>query len=424
MQIRLEYGCTGLDIELPDAHVLKCLGYREVEPLADPRAAVHQSLAQPRGTAPLAELARGRRNACVAICDITRPVPNQVILPPILETLEAAGIPRGEILILVATGMHRPTTREELLEMVGPAVAANYRVEDHMGQDLASHTHLGTTPRGVPVWIDSRYVRADLKITTGLIEPHLMAGFSGGRKVICPGLAALETIRVWHGPDFIEHASARNGCLAGNPIHEENTRIGRMAGCDFIVNVALDDRRQILAVLAGDMEEAFLAGVEFARTVARDTVPAPVDIAITTAAGYPLDTTYYQAIKGIVAAMSIVKPGGTIILAAALSEGIGSPEFQSLFDGSPSLEAVMGPIVRKERFVMDQWQLEELAIAARRAKIRVVSDGLPAATLRRLFVEPSPTVEAAVAAALADHGPTATIAVIPKGPYILAEVAQ
>ena len=342
MRVHLEYGRTGLDVELPDRNVVGCLQYRPAEPLADPHAAVRQSLARPTGTPPLGELARGRRNACVVISDVTRPVPNQVLLPPILETLEAAGIPRREILILVATGLHRPNLGDELIEMVGPWVAENYRIENHHGQQRDEHTYLGQSPRGLPVWIDSRYVDADLKITTGLIEPHFMAGFSGGRKLICPGLAGLETVRVWHGPDFLEHPNARNGCLDGNPVHEENTAIGRMAGCDFIVNVVIDAQRRILRVVAGDMEAAFLEGVAFAREPVTATLAEPVDIVVTTSAGYPLDTTFYQCVKGMVTALPIVKPGGTIILAASLSEGIGSPEFQRVFDENPDARRIHG----------------------------------------------------------------------------------
>ena len=423
MRVRLEYGRTGLDVELPDRHVVKCLGYRPAEPLADPVAAIRQCLAEPLGTSPLSQLARGRTDACIAICDITRPVPNRVILPPLLAELEAAGIPRPRILILVATGLHRRSTREELIEMVGPAILENYRVEDHDGRDLGSHVYLGDTPRGVPAWIDRRWVEADLKILTGLIEPHFMAGFSGGRKLICPGLASLETIKVWHGPDILEHPDARSGCLEGNPVHEENTRIGRMAGCDFIVNVVIDVHRQILTVVGGDMEQAFLRGVEFARRLVTDTVAEPVDIVVTCGAGYPLDATYYQSIKGMVTASAIMKPGGTIVLAAGMSEGIGSCEFQKLFDDHPTLDVFMERILAKQYFAVDQWQLEEFVRVHRKGRIRVVTDAQPPAVLRRMFVEPAASVEEAVSEALAQYGPGASIAVIPKGPYVLAEVA-
>jgi nickel-dependent lactate racemase len=423
MRVKLEYGRRGLYAELPDERIVRTLRYKDAPPLANPQAALADVLAQPRGTPPLAKIARGRKDACIVICDITRPVPNELILRPVLATLEEAGIPRERITVLVATGLHRPNEGEELVEMVGRHIAENYRIENHHGQVLDEHTYLGDSPRGVPIWLDSRYVQADLKITTGLIEPHLMAGFSGGRKLICPGIAALETVKAWHSPAFLEHPQADCGILDGNPVHEENTWIAKKAGCDFIVNVVIDAERRALKFVAGDMIEAFHEGVDFVRGVVRDTVAEPVDIVVTSCAGYPLDTTFYQAVKGLTGALPIVKEGGTIIMCASLTEGIGSPQFQQLFRENASLELFVERILGKDYFVMDQWQLEELAKVRRKAKVKIVSDGLPAETLSDLFVEPADTIEAAVAASLAEYGPAAKMAVIPKGPYVLAQVA-
>jgi nickel-dependent lactate racemase len=422
MRVRLEYGRTGLWVELPDDKVVRKLAYKEVVPLADPAGELRRVLASPTGTPSLAQLAAGRRDACILICDITRPVPNEQILRPMLETLEGAGIPREKILILVATGLHRPNHGPELVEMVGQYIFDNYRIENHDGLSLDQHTYLGESPRGVPMWIDSRYVRADLKIATGLIEPHLMAGFSGGRKLICPGIAALETVKVWHSPAFLEHPKADCGILAGNPVHEENTWIGRKAGCDFIVNVVIDAERRPLAYVAGDMVAAFEQGVEFVRGVVRDTVKEPVDIVVTCGAGYPLDTTFYQSVKGMTGALPIVREGGTIVLAASMSEGIGSPQFQELFRDHPSLDVFLERILSGNYFKLDQWQLEEMAKVCRKCKVKIVTDGLPAEIINSLFVEWAPSVEQAVADSLAQYGPNAQIAVIPKGPYVLAQV--
>lgn len=423
MRVKLEYGRQGLYAELPDERIVRTLAYKDATPLADPEAALLAVLNQPNGTPPLAELARGRKDACIVICDITRPVPNEMILQPMLRILEEAGIPRGKITILVATGLHRPNEGAELVEMVGQHIFDNYAIVNHHGQELAEHTYLGDSPRGVPIWIDSRYVQADLKITTGLIEPHLMAGYSGGRKLICPGIAALETVKVWHGPDFLEHPNADCGILEGNPVHEENTWIGRHTGCDFIVNVVIDSQRRPLKFVAGDMVAAFEEGVRFVRGVVRDTVDEPVDIVVTSCAGYPLDTTFYQAVKGLTGALPIVKQGGTIIMCASLTEGIGSPQFQQLFVENANLEIFVERILGKDYFVMDQWQLEELAKVCRKAKVKIVSDGLPADTINGLFVEAAPSIEEAVAESLVEYGPAARIAVIPKGPYVLAQVA-
>src|SRR5260370_9972053 len=248
------------------------------------------------------------------------------------------------------------------------------------------------------------------------MEPHLMAGYSGGRKLICPGIAALETVKIWHGPDFLEHPKADCGFLESNPVHEENTRNARMAGCDFIVNVTLDADRRVTTLVAGDMEQAFLEGVRFIENVVKAEIPEACDVVVTSSAGYPLDTTFYQAVKGLAGALPIVKQGGTIILAAGLTEGIGSVEFQQLFQENPNLEVFVERILGKDYFVMDQWQLEELAKVRRKVKVKIVSDGLSAAALDRLFVESAPSVEHAVHDSLSQDGSNATIAVIPKRP--------
>lgn len=422
MRVRLAYGREGLDAELPERHVVSTLAYQARPPLADVEGALRAVLAAPRATPPLAQLARGRRSACLLVCDITRPVPNESLLRVILPTLEASGIARSQICILVATGLHRPSTLAEQREMLGAEVVERYRVENHHGEVLDEHTYLGDSPRGVPMWIDSRYLAADLKLALGLIEPHFMAGYSGGRKLICPGIAALPTIRAWHSPRFLEHPRATSGILDGNPVHEENTWIARRAGCDFIVNAVIDDQRRPLHFVAGDMEAAFADGVAFVRQVVTATVKQPVDIVVTSSAGYPLDATFYQAVKGMVGAMSIVKPGGTIVIAARISEGIGSDPFQQLFRENASLQQFMRRIEQEDYFLMDQWQLEELAKVRRHARVKLVTDGLSADVVNGLFVESAASVEQAVADALVDYGPQATIAVIPKGPYVLAEV--
>jgi nickel-dependent lactate racemase len=423
MRLTLDYGRTGLDVDLPDERVVGPLAIRPAAPLPDPDTALLRALSAPIGTRPLAELARGRRDACILVCDITRPVPNRLILPPLLRTLEEQGIDRKNILLLIATGLHRPNEGAELDELLGSEIASRYRIENHHGKVTEEHDFLGTTPAGVPVWLDSRYVRADLKITTGLIEPHLMAGYSGGRKVICPGIAGLETVKVWHGPRFLEHPSADCGIVAGNPVHEENTRIALMAGCDFIVNVCLDGQRRVTWIGAGHMIAAWEQGVRFVESVVRVPVKEPLDVVVTSCAGYPLDTTWYQAVKGLTGAMPIVKRGGTIILAASLTEGLGSPEFQRVLAENPDLHVFKRRILGSDYFVMDQWQLEELAKVLEYCRVKVVSHGLPEDTLRTCHVEPASSVEKAVADCLEQYGPRARVAVIPKGPYVLPYVA-
>src|SRR5438132_1498747 len=248
MEITLDYGREGLVVEVPEGNLDSVLRLNPAPPVPDPGRAVQAALENPIGAPPLAELCRGRRSACVVISDITRPVPNAVLLPPLLACLEAADIARERITILVATGTHRPNTPEELVGMVGPVVARDYRIVNHAARDPETHERIGAGPNGTPFEVDRRFLEADLKITTALIEPHFMAGYSGGRKSVCPGICSLETVKTWHGPRFIGHPCAEAGVLAGNPLHEDAVRAARLAGTDFIVDVALDEERRIPGV--------------------------------------------------------------------------------------------------------------------------------------------------------------------------------
>ena len=425
MRIRMAYHREGMDVEIPEQNLVGVLECRDVEPDADGATLVAHAMTQPIGTQQLVDLARAKRSAVIAVCDVTRPVPNAVILPQILRTIEAAGIARTAITILVATGLHRPNGPAEWNEMFGTEVALRYRIENHVATDAASHLELGVTPRGVPVWIDRRWCEADLKIAVGLIEPHFMAGWSGGRKLICPGLASQETICRWHSPQFLENPAATIDSTLGNPVHEENTWIARRAGCDFIVNVVIDRDRRIQRVVAGDLELAWEQGVAFARERMTATVPEPVDIVVTSAAGYPLDATYYQAIKGIVCAAQIVKPGGTIICVAGMREGLGSKPFVQCFDENPDPDVFMRNILADPTNArIDQWQIEEFMKAIRKANCYFVTEGQPHEVLRRMYAMTAESVELAIAAAIEKYGQNATIAVVPEGPYVLTKVAK
>jgi len=419
MRVTLDYDKTGMEVEIPDENIVGVLKLDSPEPLSDPASKLREKFASPSGCESLSQLAQGKSSACIVICDLTRPVPNQLILEEMLPILEEAGIPRSELTILIATGLHRPNLGDEIVELVGEKIAREYRIENHHGKVPDEHEYLGESPRGVPIWIDKRYSAADLKITVGLIEPHLMAGYSGGRKLICPGIAALETVKVWHGPKFLEHPHATYGILKGNPVHEESTQIALKAGCNFIVNVTLDENREMTGIFAGEMQQAFLEGVSFLEGYVKAELSEPCDIIITSSAGYPLDTTFYQSIKGLVSILPIVKQGGTVILAAGLTEGIGSSEFQQLFRENESIDRFMHNILHEDYFVLDQWQLEEMAKVSKKTNIVFVSQGLDSCVLESLYVESSASVEAAIEDALKKYGPKATIAVVPKGPYVL-----
>jgi len=421
MKIRLAYGKNGLQIDVPDRNLRGVLRMKTSRPLGDPAAAIRSALLHPIASDPLATLATGASSACVVICDITRPMPNSLILPPVLDTLERNGISHQRITILIATGLHRPSTETESTALVGEEILRRYRVRDHHARLQDEQIYLGTTKRGTPVHIDRHYVEAQLRITTGFIEPHLMAGFSGGRKLVAPGCAGEATIKALHSPAFLEDPRCREGSVEGNPLHEELLEIAQLAGHEFIVNVSLDGARAITGVFAGDPVEAHASGVAHVRELVGARVPEPVDIAVTTSAGYPLDLTYYQAVKGVTAALPVVKKGGMLIVAAECAEGLGSPEFTAMATSHTSPEAFMRTIL-DQPVVIDQWQLEECAKAARHAEVVLVSRRVHRDYEGRLFVRTAATVEDALALGFERFGAEASVAVIPDGPYALVSV--
>jgi nickel-dependent lactate racemase len=420
MRIDLAFGKTGLAVDLPSQFRYRVLEARSAKPLPDWRAALEAALERPIGTPSLGELARGKQSAAISVCDITRPAPNRRTLPPVLRRLEEAGISRERITILIATGLHRPATDDEIREICGPEIAAAYRVVNHDARDLSSHRDLGSTASGTPVHIDERFIAADLHITLGFIEPHLMLGYSGGRKLIAPGLAAQETIKVLHSPKFMRDARSVEGSIEDNPLHRELLEISRMARHDFLLDVALTRDRAIAGVYAGNAESAHRAGVEFVSQVMLETLDEPADAAITTSAGYPLDLTYYQAIKGVTAAAHIVKQGGTILLAAACQEGAGAPEFSSMLRAGLTDTEFLARIAGAP-VTVDQWQLEKLALVTTQRKLLWYVPGLPAEYHAGLWGRSCATMAAALDALSASLPAGANVAVIPEGPYVLAK---
>ncbi len=425
MDIRLDYGRTGLTVKLPDDVRISVAEPTMGVPLSDPGAAVAAALANPIGARSLADIARGRRNAVVVISDKTRPVPYALVLPRVLLTLEESGVPRNAIEILVATGLHRGNTRDELIEMTSADLVARYRFRNHVARNADEHVHLGRTARGTEVWVDRGFVEADLKIVTGLIEPHLMAGFSGGRKAVVPGLAAVETMRSLHGAAMLEEHIGP-GITAGNQFHEELLRIARLVGVDFLVDVSINRARQLMGVFAGDLEQAHAAGVRFVEHEVGAELDAPADVVITSAGGYPLDDTYYQSVKGMIAALNVVRRGGTIILAAAITEGIGSEEFQRLLRETRGNDDFMARVTAPGFFSIDQWMVQHICQVRRKAEALLVCQGLSPEIIPGLMVAPAASVETALAQALEKTRATSNtrphVAVLPQGPYVIATV--
>ncbi len=420
-KVSFAFGKSRIDVSVPEGLECMMVESRSATPVPDPAAALEQALDYPIGSAPLRELAAGKATATIVVCDITRPVPNSTTLPPLLRRLHEAGIAVEGISILIATGLHRAATDSEIQVIVGAEIASKYRVLNHDAKQLAEHRWLGSTRKGTPVYIDERLMQADLHITLGFIEQHLMLGFSGGRKLIAPGVAAQETIKVIHSPKFMREPMATEGSTTDNPLHAELLEIAGMARHDFMLDVTLTQSREISGVFAGKAVDAHAAGVKFLKDTSLEPLPALADLVITSAAGYPLDLTFYQAIKGITAASHIVKRGGRILVIGECAEGIGSPEFARKLAAYAGHQQFLDEIHNAEVEV-DQWQIEKLALVGLEAEIFFYTPGVTKSQIGALGERYYADLNEAVAAAADGLEPGSRVALVPEGPYVYARV--
>jgi nickel-dependent lactate racemase len=422
MNIDLRYGRGTLPLTLPkeaDATVIR----KPFMPIIDdPHAAVISALENPVNGRALSEIAKQGCRVCIAICDITRPVPNHLFLRPIIEMLLDAGVAAVDITVLVATGLHRPNEGDELAELVGdPWVPANVAVENHFARRDVDHVDLGkTSKRGTVIRLDRRFVEADIRIATGLVEPHFMAGYSGGRKVIAPGLAHMETITTFHSARFMADPRAANCNLDGNPLHEEQLEIVDMLGGAWALNTVIDADRNLSFVNFGEVLASHQQAVDFVREFCEVPVPRRFNTVVTSAAGYPLDKTYYQTVKGMVGAMEVLKPGGDLIIASECSEGLGSPEFvaaqRRMIQAGP--DAFLLSILQKSHAAIDEWQtqmqLKPLAIG----NLHLYTTGLDGEDHEVTGVNVVSSLDDAVRASLSRSDDKA-VAVVPEGPYVV-----
>ena len=425
MIIELPYGRRELPVRLADDCEVTVVRKPEMPVLADSGAAVARALEEPIGAPPLRRLAGGRRSACILICDVTRPVPNALFLKPLIREIVAAGVPPERITVLVATGLHRPNEGAELRQVVGDDwVMRNVRIENHFARDDAAHVDLGTTDtRETPVKLDRRFVEADLRIATGLVEPHIMAGYSGGCKVIAPGVAHQDTIRTFHSARFLESPAAVQCNLEGNPLREEQLEIVRMLGEVHAVNTVIDERRRLSFVNFGEIVESHLAAVDFAHGFSRVSLPRRFKTVVTSAAGFPLDQTYYQTVKSMLTPMEILDQDATLIVAADCSEGLGSEAYraaqQRLLKQDP--QRFLTDLLGKRFAEIDEWQTEVQLKAQRAARVQLFSE-LDQSDRACTGVETIDCIDSAVARSVERAGDPA-VAVIPEGPYVVPHVA-
>ncbi|MFC1757951.1 nickel-dependent lactate racemase [Planctomycetota bacterium] len=413
-----------LSVDLPDDIDVTVIRKPPMPIVASSEVAVRDALANPVKSPPLAELAANSKTACIVICDITRPVPNHLFLRPTVEMLVSGGVPLSGIRILVATGLHRPNEGEELAELIGDRwVLENVVIENHFARDDDSHVTLGTTStRGTVVRLNKHFVNADIKIATGLVEPHFMAGYSGGRKVIAPGIAHAETITTFHSARFMADPAAANCNFIDNPLHEEQLEIVEMLGGALALNTVIDEDRNLSFVNFGDIISSHAAAVEFARPYCEVPIERQFSTVVSCAAGYPLDKTYYQTIKGMVGAMGILKPGGDLIIASECSEGMGSSEFvdsqRRLIDLGP--DGFLNSILTKTHANVDEWQTQMQLKPMDIGAIHLYSPGLSPADQRLTGVNVTRDISKTIGDSVRRSGDR-SIAAIPEGPYIVPQ---
>lgn len=415
MNIDLPYGKSTLTVEVPDENLMK-VGYTsELREIKDTRAKIIEHLRNPIGTQRLSSLVNRGDRVVVIVDDYTRPCPDDILLPPILEELRSGGVRKEDITIISATGLHPPIP-EKLKEIVGKEVLEEYEVIYH-NAEKSEMKLFGKTSFGVPVRVNKLVADADFKVSTGFIEPHFFAGFSGGRKSIMPGVSAKESIYGNHSYKMLANPKARAGVLRGNPVYEDSVEHAQRVRHNFIVNVILNSDKKTGKIVAGDWMKAYERGVKLSREIVKVKFEQKVDITVTTNNGYPLDLDLYQTVKGIYTASTVTRKGGCIIVASECRDGVGPDEFLKLHKEARSPDEVLETI-RREEPLMAQWQNQVLASIQKDKKIYLVSE-LEDHVVEDFMIKPMDSVESALEEALGKVGTKAKITVLPEGPVTL-----
>ena len=413
-RVDLAYGRNGLSIKVPAA--AQVVLPRHVNGVDDEVAAIEAAVATPTASPPLAELAAGKRRVVVTHSDITRATPNDRILPVLLQTLEAAGVARGNITLINALGTHRPQTEAELRQMLGSGVFDRYRCQQHDAWDDAELVAAGTTSRGNSIRLNRTVMDADLVIFTGFIEPHFFAGFSGGPKGALPALAGNESVLTNHGYTMIGDPRATWGITDGNPIWEEMREAAALIDPLFLLNVTLNVEGRITGVFAGDVVAAHQHGCAFVRDSAMVAIEEPFDAVVTTNSGYPLDQNLYQTVKGMQAARGIVRAGGAIVMAAECSDGLPSHgRYAELLANAGSPDAILEMLRQPGFSAQDQWQVQIQAQIQRHSHVYVYSGGLSDGDIRDALFTPTHDIETTLSELSPDR-----LCVLPQGPLTIA----
>ena len=420
MRVHLQYGRDGLDVDLP-GHDVTVVAPHYVPGLTDEYAAFRAAIESPIASPPLSDLVGPRDRVAIVIPDITRPLPTDRLLPWLLEAI--AHVPDPQIVIINGTGSHRANTASELAAMVGPAILARYRVVNHDSHDSSTLASAGVGADGHPVLLHREYVNADCRIVLGFIEPHFMAGFSGGAKAVFPGIAAIDAIMRYHDARMIGDPKTTWGLLKGNPTQERIRHDGTLLPIDFCINVTLNRDRQITQFFCGNVLIAHDRGCAFSRETAMVPCDRPFEVVVTTNSGYPLDQNLYQAVKGMSAAAQVVAPSGYIATAARCNDGFPAHgNFRTLLMQHESPQAILDTILAPGFLLYDQWEAQMLANIQMKARVGLFSE-LPDDDVRRAHLEPIRDIAAVVDREIAAKGPDVRIAVLPEGPMTIPYLA-
>lgn len=421
MRVKLAYGRAGMNVNMPDNRT------QIIEPLfmpaiPDEGASIEHALRHSIRSRPLRDVISPSDTVAVVFCDVTRPMPNALVMPILLEHL--SHVPREKVVLICATGTHRGTTRDELEHMLGPDIVRNYRIVNHDGADKSTQTRVGTLDDGTEVWLNSELVKADKRVITSFIEPHFFAGFSGGPKMIAPGCAGNDTILALHSAKLIGDPNSTWGITrddkASNPLWLKICQAARLVDVAFALNVTINKRHQVTNVFAGEMWESHRIGVEFAKKTAMRGVSQAFDVVVSTNAGYPLDLNLYQTVKGMSAAAQIVRPGGAIVMASECSDGI--PEhgnFKKLLRQAGSPDALLAMLSEPGFAMQDQWEAQILAQVLKKARVYLKAGFLSDQQIRESMLTPISSVEDCVNELLEEMGPNANVGVLPQGPFTI-----
>ena len=417
MKVKLAYGKSGLTVELPDENTT-VIEPTYVPGLPDERGALLTAIRNPLGKPALRRMVRPQQSIAISVCDITRPMPSATVLPVLLG--ELAHVPKEQIVVLVATGTHRANSPDELDSFLGTDVTRNYRVINHDAFDKDGLKLAGETADGIPIWLNKHWLESDVRITTGFVEPHFFAGFSGGPKMVAPGLAGFDTTMRLHNAAMIGDPNSTWGVTEGNPIHEAIRQIARQTRVDFSVDVTINRDHKITSAYAGDLFEVHRAACHVARRAAMHPVEQPFDVVVTTNSGYPLDLNLYQSVKGMSAAAQIVREGGTIICAAECSDGIPDHgEYGRILAARDSPSELLDMINSPGYNNHDQWQVQIQAQIQRRANVYLKSGYLEPQQVRAAHLEPIDDIEETVSQKLRDRDGDARVCVLPQGPQTI-----